>query len=72
MGADVDIPASGLKPEILQKNLGHADYNTTVGVYAHLDKEEILAEASKLTVTDTRKAIRIKQSKKFRKRKKDP
>lgn len=44
---------SGLKPEILQKILGHADYNTTVGVYAHLDKEEILAEAAKFTVTDT-------------------
>lgn len=47
---------SGLKPEILQKILGHADYNTTVGVYAHLDKEEILAEAAKFTVTDTLQA----------------
>lgn len=44
---------SGIKPEILQKILGHADYNTTVGVYTHLDKSEILQEAAKLTVTDT-------------------
>lgn len=44
---------SNLKPEILQKILGHADYNTTIGVYTHLDKAEILAESTKLTVTDT-------------------
>ena len=44
---------SGLKPEILQKILGHADYSTTANVYTHLDKADILSEASKLTVTDT-------------------
>lgn len=44
---------SGVKPEILQKIIGHADYNTTIGVYTHLQKNEILQEASKLTVTDT-------------------
>lgn len=44
---------SGVKPEILQKIIGHADYNTTIGVYTHLQINEILQEASKLTVTDT-------------------
>lgn len=44
---------SGVKPEILQKIIGHADYNTTIGVYTHLQLNEILQEASKLTVTDT-------------------
>lgn len=50
---------SGVKPEILQKILGHADYNTTVGVYTHLDKFEILQEATKLTVTDTLQTPKI-------------
>lgn len=44
---------SGVKPEILQKILGHADYSTTVGVYTHLDIDEILQESTKVTVTDT-------------------
>lgn len=44
---------SGVKPEILQKIIGHADYNTTIGVYTHLQINEILQEALKLTVTDT-------------------
>lgn len=44
---------SGVKPEILQKIIGHADYNTTIGVYTHLQKNEILQEALKLTITDT-------------------
>lgn len=44
---------SGVKPEILQKILGHADYATTVDVYTHLDLSDILAESTKLTVTDT-------------------
>lgn len=44
---------SGVKPEILQKIIGHADYNTTIGVYTHLQINEILQEAKKLTVTDT-------------------
>lgn len=50
---------SGIKPEILQKILGHADYNTTVGVYTHLDKSEILQETTKLTVTDTLQTPKI-------------
>lgn len=44
---------SGVKPEILQKILGHRDYSTTIDVYTHLQKNEILQEASKLTVADT-------------------
>lgn len=44
---------AGVKPEILQKILGHADYSTTVDVYTHLDLEDILKESTKLTVTDT-------------------
>lgn len=44
---------SGVKPEILQKILGHADYNTTATVYTHLDKNDILDESKKVTVTDT-------------------
>lgn len=44
---------SGVKPEILQKILGHADYSTTVEVYTHLDINDILAESKKVTVTDT-------------------
>lgn len=44
---------SGVKPEILQKILGHADYSTTIGVYTHLDMSDILAESKKVAVTDT-------------------
>lgn len=44
---------SGVKPEILQKILGHADYNTTIGVYTHLDLDDILKESGKVAVTDT-------------------
>lgn len=43
---------SGVKPEILQKILGHADYSTTIGVYTHLDLKDILEESKKVTVTD--------------------
>ncbi len=44
---------SGVKPEILQKILGHADYNTTATIYTHLDKSDILHEAHKIAVTVT-------------------
>lgn len=44
---------AGVKPEILQRILGHADYNTTATIYTHLDKSAILSEAQKVTVTDT-------------------
>lgn len=43
---------AGVKPEILQKILGHADYSTTIGVYTHLDIVDILKEAEKLTVAE--------------------
>lgn len=43
---------SGVKPEILQKILGHADYSTTVGVYTHLDIADILEESKKVAVAD--------------------
>lgn len=44
---------SGVKPEILQKILGHADYSTTVDVYTHLDLNEIVAAGTSVAVTDT-------------------
>ncbi len=40
---------SGLRPEILQRILGHANYSTTVEVYTHLGAEDILSEAAKLS-----------------------
>lgn len=43
---------SGIKPEILQKILGHADYSTTVDVYTHLDIDDVLAASQKVSVTD--------------------
>ncbi|HIT28836.1 MAG TPA: tyrosine-type recombinase/integrase [Candidatus Faecousia gallistercoris] len=42
---------SGVRPELLQKIMGHADYATTVGVYTHLDKDDILAAAQAINVT---------------------
>lgn len=33
---------SGMQPELLQKILGHADYNTTANIYVHTDIEEII------------------------------
>ena len=44
---------SGVKPELLQKILGHADYSTTVDVYTHLDLNEIVAAGTSVAVTDT-------------------
>lgn len=32
----------GMPPEILQKILGHADYNTTANIYVHTDIDELL------------------------------
>lgn len=42
---------SGVRPELLQKMVGHANYATTVGVYTHLGAEEVIAEAAKIAVT---------------------
>ncbi len=44
---------SGVKPEILQRILGHSDYNTTATIYTHLDIAAILEESKKVAVTDT-------------------
>lgn len=35
--------AAGVKPEILQKILGHADYSTTANIYVHADAAELVA-----------------------------
>lgn len=42
---------AGVKPEILQKILGHADDSTTVDIYTHMDLTEILEGGSQVTVT---------------------
>lgn len=44
---------SGVKPELLQKILGHADYSTTVEVYTHLDTQELLTAAQSVTLPAT-------------------
>lgn len=33
---------SGMRPELLQRILGHADYSTTANIYLHTDTEELL------------------------------
>lgn len=44
---------AGVKPEILQKIMGHSDYKITVSVYEHPDLQAILEESKKIAVTDT-------------------
>ncbi len=39
---------SGVKPELLQKMLGHASYSTTVDVYTHIGKNDIIEEVKKI------------------------
>lgn len=41
---------AGVKPEILQKILGHADYSTTVDVYTHMNLAEILEGGRQVAV----------------------
>ena len=41
---------AGVKPEILQKILGHADDSTTVDVYTHMDLAEILEGGRQVAV----------------------
>jgi len=36
---------AGMPPEILQKILGHADYNTTANIYVHMNIEELIKAA---------------------------
>lgn len=49
---------AGVKPEMLQRMLGHADYSTTVDVYTHLQIADLLAESEKLAVTDTLQTLK--------------
>lgn len=39
--------SAGMPPEILQKILGHADYNTTANIYVHADIDELLRAVEK-------------------------
>lgn len=45
---------SGVKPEVLKRMVGHANYETTDKVYTHFDAEDILAAAQSV---DTRLAV---------------
>lgn len=40
--------SAGMRPENLQKIIGHADYSTTADIYIHKDVSELIAEMSKL------------------------
>ena len=44
---------AGVKPEILQKILGHSDYSTTVDVYTHMGLSEILEGGRRVAVGTT-------------------
>ena len=44
--------ANNIKPELLQKMLGHADYSTTANIYEHFDIDQ-LVEAIDTPVTNT-------------------
>lgn len=39
---------AGIKPEILQKILGHADYSTTANIYVHADIDALVKAAEKI------------------------
>ena len=43
---------SGVKPEILQRIMGHADYSTTANIYTHPDTPDILRESAKVTLPE--------------------
>lgn len=43
----------GIKPEMLQKILGHSDFSTTANVYTHIDVETLVSEVEKCCVTNT-------------------
>lgn len=40
--------SAGMRPENLQKIIGHADYSTTADIYIHKDVSELIDEMSKL------------------------
>ncbi len=44
--------ANNIKPELLQKMLGHADYSTTANIYEHFDIDQ-LVNAIDAPVTNT-------------------
>lgn len=58
---------AGMKPEILQKILGHANYNTTVSVYSHLGVSDILEESNKIPVTVVLQTHEKEPKKEYRK-----
>ena len=39
----------GMRPEILQRILGHSDYSTTANVYTHIDAETLIAAVEPVT-----------------------
>lgn len=39
--------AAGMRPENLQKIIGHADYSTTADIYIHKDISELISEMSR-------------------------
>ena len=54
---------AGVRPELLQKILGHADYSTTVGIYTHLDIDDIVATAQSIDVTSKLQANKKRRNK---------
>lgn len=44
--------ANNIKPELLQKMLGHADYSTTANIYEHFDIDQLI-DAIDVPVTNT-------------------
>ena len=40
--------AAGMRPEVLQKILGHADYSTTANIYVHADIDELVSAVERL------------------------
>lgn len=43
---------SEVQPEVLQKILGHAQYETTIKYYTHLDKDFIIKGSEKVTIAE--------------------
>ena len=39
---------AGIKPELLQKMIGHADYGTTSNIYVHTDIDALVTAAEKI------------------------
>lgn len=47
--------AGGVKPELLQKILGHSDYSTTINIYTHFDVNLLVAAVSTLGQPEAQK-----------------